>query len=219
MTNLSGSPRLFKGALVGFDLTNPIPKVIPFQYNPETLTRSLEPQMQGNEQAGSTVGLRLSGAAAESINLDVEMDATDQLEKGKDIAINMGIYPQLSALEMLVYPASAMVIANTIMLAVGTIEIMPPPPRLTLFIWGQRRILPVNITSFSITEEAHDVNLNPIRAKVSLGMRVLTYSDLPATHPGYHLYLAHQVVKETMAGLSTGSSLSNLLGTNIKLLG
>lgn len=218
MTSFSGSPRLFKGAIVGFDLSNPIPKVIPFQYNPETLNRSLEPQMQGNDQAGSTVGLRLSGAAAESISLDIEMDATDQLEKGKEIAVNMGIYPQLSALEMLVYPASSMVIANTIMLAVGTIEIMPPPPRLTLFVWGQRRILPVNITSFSITEEAHDTNLNPVRAKLSLGMRVLTYSDLPITHPGYHLYLAHQVVKETMATLGTGSSLNNLLGTNVKLL-
>ncbi|HEY9697911.1 MAG TPA: hypothetical protein V6D10_11650 [Trichocoleus sp.] len=219
MTSFSGSPRLFKGAIVSLDPANPIPSVIPFQYNPETLTRSLEPQMQGNDQAGSTVGLRLSGAAAESINIDIEMDATDQLEKGKDIAVNMGIYPQLSALEMLVYPASSMVIANTIMLAVGAIEIMPPPPRLTLFIWGQRRILPVNITSFSITEEAHDTNLNPIRAKVSLGMRVLTYSDLPVTHPGYHLFLAHQVIKETMAGLGMGSSVSNLLGTNIKLLG
>ncbi|OUL31935.1 hypothetical protein [Nostoc sp. 106C] len=218
MTSFSSSPRLFKGTIVGFDIANPIPKVIPFQYNPETLTRSLEPQMQGNDQAGSTVGLRLSGAAVESISLEIEMDATDQLEKGKDIAVNMGIYPQLSALEMLVYPASSMVIANTIMLAVGTIEIMPPPPKLTLFIWGQRRILPVNITSFSITEEAHDTNLNPIRAKVSLGMRVLSYSDLPITHPGYHLYLAHQVVKETMATLGTGTSLNNLFGTNIKLL-
>lgn len=219
MTSFPGSPRLFKGAIVGFDLANPIPSVIPFQYNPETLTRTLEPQMQGNEQSGSTVGLRLSGAAAESISIDVEMDATDQLEKGQTIAVNMGIYPQLSALEMLIYPASSMVIANTMLLAFGAIEIMPPPPKLTLFIWGKRRILPVNITSFSITEEAHDTNLNPIRAKVSLGMRVLTYSDLPVTHPGYHLYLSHQVVKETMAGLATGSSLSNLLGTNIKLLG
>ncbi|MCY6493359.1 hypothetical protein [Leptolyngbya sp. GGD] len=218
MTSFPGSPRLFKGAIVGFDLTNPLPKVISFQYNPETLTRTLEPQMQGNEQSGSSVGLRLSGAAAESINIEIELDATDQLEKSKDIAINMGIYPQLSALEMLVYPASSMVIANTMLLAVGTIEIMPPPPRLTLFIWGQRRILPVNITNFSITEEAHDTNLNPIRAKVSLGMRVLTYSDLPVTHPGYHLFLAHQVVKETMAALGTGTSLNNLLGTNIKLL-
>jgi hypothetical protein len=219
MTSFPGSPRLFKGAIVSFDIAKPIPSVIPFQYNPETLTRTLEPQMQGNDRAGSTVGLQLSGAAAESISIEIEMDATDQLEKGNGIAANMGIYPQLSALEMLVYPASSMVIANTILLAVGTIEIMPPPPKLTLFIWGQRRILPVNIINFSITEEAHDTNLNPSRAKVSLGMRVLTYSDLPLTHPGYHLFLAHQVVKETMAGLGTGSSLNNLIGTNIRLLG
>ena len=70
---------------------------------------------------------------------------------------------------------------------------------MTLFVWGPKRALPVKLNEFSITEEAHDMHLNPIRAKVSLGLRVLSYSDLPLTHPGYALFLAHQVTKEAMA--------------------
>ena len=94
-------------------------------------------------------------------------------------------------------------IANTALLALGTIEIIPPVAPLTLFIWGPKRVLPVRLTEFSITEEAYDPTLNPIRAKVSLGLRVLSYSDLPLTHPGYSLFLAHQVVKEAMATIGS----------------
>ncbi len=68
-------------------------------------------------------------------------------------------------------------------------------------------MLPVRLTEFSISEEAHDPQLNPIRAKVSLGLRVLSYNDLPLTNPGYHLFLAHQIVKETMAATARSSSL------------
>ena len=61
----------------------------------------------------------------------------------------------------------------------------------------------MRLTSFRITEEAHDVNLNPIRAKVTLGMHVLSYADLPLTNPGYDVFLAHQVAKEAMATISS----------------
>jgi hypothetical protein len=125
--------------------------------------------------------------------------------------VSMGIYPQLSALEMLIYPKSALVIANTVLLAVGTIEIIPPEAPMTLFIWGPKRVLPVRLTTFSIAEEAYDVNLNPIRAKVTLGLQVLSYNDLPLSHPGYALFLAHQVVKETMATISSVGNISSLV--------
>jgi hypothetical protein len=114
---------------------------------------------------------------------------------------------------MLLYPKSALVIANTILLAVGTIEIIPPAAPLTLFVWGPKRVLPVRLSQFTITEEAYDVNLNPTRAKVGLGMRVLSYNDLSITNPGYALFLAHQVVKETMATLNSATSLPQLAGT------
>ena len=93
-----------------------------------------------------------------------------------------------------------------------TIEVVPPVAPFTLFVWGPKRVLPVRISDFSIVEEAYDVNLNPIRAKVSLGLRVLSYNDLSVLHPGYHIFLAHQVVKEAMAVVGSLSSAGAALG-------
>jgi hypothetical protein len=191
-------PRLLKGAVVGFDLFNPIASVIVFQYNPETVTRTLK--ARGATGEGSLAEpTRINGAPEETIKVDVEIDATDQLEEGETGARNLGVYPQLSALEILLYPKSAAVVRNSFLLASGTIEVLAPASTFTLFVWGKKRILPVQLTDFSITEEAHDASLNPIRAKLSLGLRVLTYNDLPLSHPGYALFLAHQIAKEAMA--------------------
>jgi hypothetical protein len=104
------------------------------------------------------------------------------------------------------------VIANTVLLALGTIEVIPPMAPLTIFVWGPKRALPVKLTEFTITEEAYDQGLNPIRAKVSLGLRVLSYSDLPLSHPGYALFLAHQVAKEVMATIGSSGSLADVAG-------
>jgi hypothetical protein len=212
------NPRMLRGAIIAINLPNPLPRVIAFQYNPETLTRTLEAQMAGDESSDRAEALRLKGAPVETIKVDIEIDAADQLEAGDPVAQDNGIYPQLSSLEMLIYPATEVVIANTILLAVGTIEIIPPAAPFTLFIWGPKRILPVRVTEFSITEEAYDVNLNPIRAKVSLGLRVLSYNDLPPTHPGYSLFLAHQVTKEVMSRIGSTSNLEDIVGGNTRLL-
>jgi hypothetical protein len=219
MSAFPGSPRLLKGAIVGIDPFNPLASVIVFQYNPDTLTRTLQAQTAGGEGGDRSEALRLKGAPIETIKLDIEIDATDQLEKPDDNGntVAMGIYPQLSALEMLIYPKSSLVIANTVLLAMGTIEVIPPTAPLTLFVWGPKRALPVRINEFSITEEAYDVNLNPIRAKVSLGVRVLTYSDLPIANPGYALFLAHQVAKETMAVIGSVGNLAAVAGGNVRL--
>ena len=200
MTGLTSSPRLRKGAIIALRMPDPRPAVIAFQYNPETLTRTLEPQTTGGDEGDRAEALRISGPPAETIKLDVVLDATDQLERGEG---RDGIYPQVSALELLIYPPVALAVANTALLALGTIEIIPPQAPFTLFVWGPRRVLPVRVTELSITEEAHDAALNPVRATVSLGLRVLSYADLPVSHPGYHLFLAHQVVKETMGALAT----------------
>lgn len=207
MTTFPGSPTIVKGALVGFDMSNPLASVIIFQYNPQTLTRTLNAQSSGGEGSTSEV-MRLKGAPTETITLDVEIDATDQLEKADALAVSMGIYPQLSALEMLLYPKSVQMITNTVLMAAGTLEIIPPEAPIILFIWGLKRVLPVRLTQFTITEEAHDVNLNPIRAKVSLGLRVLSYNDFPISHAGYYTFLAHQIVKETMAVIGSVSNVS-----------
>src|SRR5262245_10907747 len=217
MTTFPNSPRVLKGALVSIDPTTLSPSVIIFQYNPDTLTRSLRPRASEGEVARSEVQ-RLTGPPEETIKVDIEIDATDQLEKNDGVAGSLGIYPQLSALEMLVYPRSAIVIANTILLATGTIEVIAPHAPLTLVIWGAKRIRPVRITDFSITEEAHDQALNPIRAKIGLGLRVLSYSDFSVTDPGYYVFLAHQVVKETLSNIGMTSDLTAVAGSNVRIV-
>ena len=216
---LSNTPRVLRGALVGIDPLNPLASVIVFQYNPDSLQRTLQPQTAGGGGETSDRGetLRLKGPPIETIKVDVEIDATDQLAAGDATTASLGIYPQLSALEMLVYPKSALVIANTVLMAVGTIEVIPPVAPLTIFVWGPKRAVPVKLTEFTITEEAHDAALNPIRAKVSLGLRVLTYNDLDMTNPGFGLFLAHQVAKEAMAVVGSARGLGDVLGGDANL--
>lgn len=209
MTTFPGSPRTVKGALIGLDAGNPLASVIMFQYNPERMTRSLEAQTAGS-QGSIFETQRLKGAPVETIDLTVEIDAADQLEKDDEITKSLGIYPQLSALEMLVYPKSAQVITNTILLAAGTIEIIPPMGPLTLFVWGLQRVLPVKLTKFTITEQAYDPRLNPIRAEVALSLQVLSYNDLSLSHPGYYIFLTHQVVKEVFATIGSVRSIAGL---------
>jgi hypothetical protein len=216
MTTFPGSPRLLKGAIVGFDIMNPLASVVIFQYNPHTLTRSLKPRGIEGEGASSEV-TRLTGPPEETIQVEIEIDATDELETGDGIATTMGIYPKLSALEMIVYPKTATVIANTVLMNAGTIEVIPPEGAFTLFIWGVKRVMPVRLQEFTITEEAFDTQLNPIRAKISLGMRVLTYNDLAVTHPGYHVFMTHQIVKETLAVVGSVGDLVAVAGTNVNL--
>lgn len=209
MAVLSSSPRLTRGAIVSIDPLNPLASTTIFQYNPSELTRSLIPQTT-TESDDRSEPMRLKGPPIETISLKAEIDATDQLSSANPMAVNFGIYPQLSALEMLIYPKSAQVITNTALLAAGTLEILPNVAPLTILVWGVSRVLPVRITEFSITEEAHDENLNPIRAQVSLGLRVLSYEDLSVTDPAYQIFLTHQIVKETMAALNMVNNVANL---------
>lgn len=210
MSSFPGSPKVQKGAIVGIDPFNPLASVVVFQYNPEKLTRTLQVQSAGDGGGGFSEAQRLKGAPVEMIKVDVEIDATDQLETAESNATDSGIYPQLSALELLAYPKSLQVVTNSVLLTLGTIEIVPPTGPLVLFIWGIKRILPVRLTDFSITEEAFDVNLNPTRAQVSLGLRVLTYNDVPLLHPAYALFLTHQVVKEVFASISGVNTLKGV---------
>ena len=217
MSTVFSPPKLLKAALVAFDLPALTPRVAVFQYNPATLTRSLEAQMQDTEgKTGDPP--RFKGAPVETIKLDVELDATDRMERGEGQAADSGVLPQLAALETLIYPRSSEVVLNSALLLAGTIEIIPSVAPLTLFVWGKRRILPVRVTEFSVTEDAHHPNLSPIRAKVSLGLRVLSYSDVSADNPAWSLFLAHQVVKEGLAALATTGGLDSVLGTGARLL-
>jgi hypothetical protein len=214
MSAFPNSPRLLKGALIGVDPLNPLGSVVVFQYNPDTMTRKLEPRAVAAE-GDRGEAFRLTGAPKETITLSIEIDATDQLEQANPLAIASGIYPTLAALEIMVYPKSAVVIANTALSLIGTIEVIPAESPMTLFVWGPQRVLPVRITSFSITEEAHDQLLNPIRAKVDLSLAVLSYQDLPLLSAGRVLFLAHHIVKEVMAATNLFSNIQNL-GAGLK---
>src|SRR5574341_183028 len=202
MSSFPGSPRLIKGAIVGIDPFNPVASVVVFQYNPDTVTRTVSAQASGDNPDRGEV-LRLKGPPQETIKLEVEIDATDQLEKAEPSATTMGLYPTLAALEMLLYPKSALVIANEVLARLGIIEVIQPEAPLTLLIWGLKRMLPVRLTQFTITEEAFDPQLNPIRAKVSLDLRVLTYQDLGLLSGGGALHMTHQVIKEVMATMGS----------------
>jgi hypothetical protein len=196
------SPRLIKGGLV---LLNPdgsgAPRVIAFQYNPDTLTRSLQAQTSGadNQQDGRVEPLRFKAPPIETIKFDAEIDATDALEKSDDTAAQLGILPQLSALEGLVYPPTDQLRQTNSLSGSGTLEIAPVLAPLCLFVWSEKRIVPVKVTDFSITEEAFDQNLHPIRAKVSLGLRVLSVADIGFNTRAGSLYLEYQRQKEQAA--------------------
>jgi hypothetical protein len=214
MTTFPGSPKLLKGAVVGLDLFNPLSSIAIFQYNPEQLSRSLAPQYA---EAVSGEALRLAGPPQETISANLSMDLIDQMEQGEAGPLGGGIAGYLAALEMLIYPKSALVAANQIMLAAGIMEVIPPVAPLTLFIYGWKRVVPVKIESLSITETAHDPSLNPIRADVSLSMRVLTYNDLALTHPGYWAFMAHQVVKEVLATVASVENMGSALLGEVNL--
>ena len=211
MTTFPNSPRLLKGGIVLMDPeTSAVQRIISLQYNPDTLTRTLQVQGIGAEGGNRSEALRLKGPPVETIKLDAEIDATDRLEFADFNATRVGIHPQLAALETMVYPGSSQLLENNRMAQAGTLEITPMQASLTLFIWSRNRILPVRLTEFSITEEAFDTSLNPIRAKVSLGMRVLSVDDLGFTHKGGSLFMAYLQQKERLAEMNRGSVLSPL---------
>lgn len=218
MTTFPGSPPLVKGGIVLVDVqTSNINRIISLQYNPESISRSFQIKSIEGENGQRSEALRLTGPPIETINLDAEIDATDQLEHPDDHenTAKEGISPQLAALETIIYPAASKLIGNNQMANTGTLEIAPMETDLTLFIWSKNRITPVRITDFSITEDAFDANLNPIRAKVSLGMRVLTIDDLGFDHVGGSLYMSYQQNKERLSQMMSSGQLKDFGIKNI----
>jgi hypothetical protein len=208
------APRLVKGGLVTMDVdTSAVQSVIAFEYNPDTLTRSLQIQSMPGGQDGVRVdALRLRGPAVETIKLEAELDATDQLEFPSQypLAVQFGLQPQLAQLEMLINPTVETLMADKGMASSGTLEIIPLEQPLTLFVWSKSRVVPVRLTEFSITEEFFDTSLNPIRAKVSLGLRVLSVDDLGFEHPGGQIFMAYLSNKERLASQATSVALTVL---------
>jgi hypothetical protein len=188
-------------------------RTIALQYNPDTLTRTYQVQGVGGDGGGERAQpFRLKGPAIESIKLDAEIDATDQLESPDSHAneVAFGVAPQLAALEALVNPSVDELLNVASQTANGTLEIIPPEAPLVLFIWSRTRVVPVRVTELSITEEAFDPGLNPIRAKVSLGLRVMSTDDLGFTHKGGTIFISHLRTREALAQRTGAATLASL---------
>jgi hypothetical protein len=202
MTTYPRSPQILKAGLVVLDpMSFKITRVIALQYNPDQLTRTLQVQAVTGDPADRTEALRLKGPPVETFKLEAEIDATDQLEFPNDnkTAVEVGVFPQLAVLESLISPTSDQIIAADGLLLAGAVEIAPMEAPLVLFVWSAQRVVPVRVSEFSITEEAFDISLNPTRAKVSLGLRVLSVNDLPFNHRGTTLFLGYLKNKEALA--------------------
>ncbi|HET7065492.1 MAG TPA: hypothetical protein VFI49_14565 [Rudaea sp.] len=215
MSSFPGSPRILKGGIVPLDpLTSAVltQRMIVLQYNPDSLSRTLQVQAIGADGHDYSEALRLKGPPVETLKLEAEIDATDQLEQPDQnpTVVQVGIFPQLALLETLVYPTSTQLQSNNSALDSGELEIIPMEAPLTLFVWSLSRVLPVRITELSITEEAFDVALNPIRAKVSLGMRVLSVDDLGFANKGGSVFMSYLQRKEQLAGRGPGGTLAQL---------
>jgi hypothetical protein len=214
MSGFPNSPRLVKGGIVTMDPdTSAVKSVIALQYNPDSLSRTLQIQAMPGGQDGVRVDvLRLRGPAVETIKLEAELDATDQLEFPSQFpnAVQYGLLPQLSQLEMLINPTVETLQADDAMANAGTLEIIPLEQPLTLFVWSKSRVVPVRLTEFSVTEEAFDPSLNPIRAKVSLGLRVLSVDDLGFAHPGGRMFMTYLGNKEQLASRVANVAISVL---------
>ncbi len=197
------SPKVLKGGIVAYQLPELLPTIVVFQYNPDEVSRSL--QARSAQGGGRGDANRVNGPPEETLTFSVEIDAADQLEQAAQnrLTVDNGLHPIIAALEGLVYPAYPMVIANEALALAGSAFILGEQAPLALLIWGPKRVLPVQINSMSIREQAFDQKLNPIRASAELSLKVLTYRDLDVTNPGYWVYMASFTQKEVLAAMNT----------------
>jgi hypothetical protein len=215
MTTFPLAPKILKSGIVPLDPVSFQPiqaRIVVFQYNPDQLSRTLQVQAMSAESGDRSEALRLKGAAVETFKLEAELDATDQLEHPEQNKSyrDFGIFPQLAVLESLINPSSDQLSGMESILGQGVVEIAPAEAPLALFVWSTQRVMPVRVTEFSITEEAFDTKLNPIRAKVNLGLRVLTISDFGFGHKGGEYFMAYFRNKENLAKKAGGGNLSQL---------
>ena len=215
MSNFPGSPHLLQGGLVQLDpLQRTIRDVISFQYNPDSVSRTFQPRAAAGEPGDRLEALRLTGPPHETIKLDIELDATEQLES-PDLPANalvalQGLLPVLAALEAIVTPPAAEMVDVDMLFNQGRLEVAPAESPLTILVWGSKRVVPVRISSMSFTEEAFDPHLHPIRVKVSLELRVLSTNDLPMAHLGAALYLRYRQSAEQLAAMARATDVRPL---------
>lgn len=222
-SEFSGRPKLLKGALIAFrsQLIPGVPTVVVFQYNPDTLTRTLRHRSasggeisDGGSSAAQEV-LQVTGPPNEQISMTVILDAADQLEQpaqNPDTVLT-GLHPALATLELLLYPPSEQILANAVRAALGARQITTTDVPLTLLVWGPARVVPVRLTGLTFTEKAFDQLLNPIRAEVRIDVGVLTYRELAPKSIGHGVSVVHHVTKEVLSAVHQVKTAIEIVGS------
>jgi hypothetical protein len=206
------SQKVRKGGLAAYRPPSLAPDIIVFQYNPDEVSRSLK--LRGAKGGGRGESQRTAGPPDETLTFTVEIDAADQLEfpAANRGVVNKGLHPTLAALESLLHPSFQIVVANEVLALAGMAFVAAEQAPLTLLIWGERRVLPVQVESLSLREQAFDVNLNPIRVAAEISLKVQTYRDLEPTSPGYWVYMAGFAQKAVLSADNTLGDLTALAG-------
>jgi hypothetical protein len=210
-----GSPRVLKGALVVFETPAPVPtNIIAFQFNPDQVSRTFQQQLDEEDPYRSAGDTMFVLPPTETLSLSVELDAADQLESGDPVATAMGLHPTLAALELLLYPSSIDLILDKALALAGTARVKPARVPIVLLVWGPMRVLPVRVESVSITEEAFDPRLNPIRAKADLTLRTLTEKELSVAGPPFDaLAFVNLIAKEVLARGAGVAAIADVTGS------
>jgi len=203
-TGLSNQARLVKGAFVDSNLLAFPPLIVPFQFNPDRLTRRKTvrvetPRSRRGQEESTPTGESLGEAQTtatnpETISMDIRLDATDALESGDPIAGEFGVLPALSALEMMITPRSESIFGGLLGLSAnfGFGDRRRTP--VLIFVWGRQRIFPVRLTDLNIQEVEYHPNLNPTRVIAGVSLQVLG-----GTNP---FSVFTQVQRELLAGLN-----------------
>jgi hypothetical protein len=222
-TSYTRSPKLLKGALVQLveEIVGVTPRIVPFQYNPEKLSRTLTPW--NPSEVSETNRGQLAPTAQpydpkEQINVEIELDASDQLEESNPVAVAVGVADRIAAIEKLTMPTAG-IVGDLLNAAAALAGGNPPPQRPTvaivLFVWGPGRILPVRITRYAIEEQQFLPTLYPIQARVTLELEVLTpdvfkCQDSPAVVAAIAVYRFYRLQQEALALQYTAQNLASL---------
>jgi hypothetical protein len=213
VSTFPGTPRVARAGLVVLDaLTGEVQRIVTLQINPDSISRAVQAKAASGDTNDPGEALRLSGPPTETITLEAELDVTDQLEHPDDNETEaaLGLLPRLAALEALLYPPADQVQQHDTLARAGTVEILPIPGPLVVFVWSPSRVVPVRLTELNIVEQAFDTNLRPIRAKVSLSLRVLSVDDLGLATRGGSLAMTHHLALEQFAAQAPSGAFEDL---------
>jgi hypothetical protein len=226
------------GALVELTQTFllPVPNVIIFQYNPETMTHTWAQPEAAPPRGGMARSnpLAVRGMPGESFSFTLAMDAYDMIADGspvaQGIAAGSGIYTRLAALEMLMYPipasgpglvgsvsARASLTGSAALFGQSRRRVPDLRVPTVLFVWGAGRVVPVRVTELTITEKLYDQFLNPTHAEATLGLRVLTPEELSAERDALApvargAYLYSQGLRQTLATANLANAAESIIG-------